>query len=389
MTDHCPTLALAHELINRQSITPEDGGCQQLLAQRLADCGFVTEHLHCNGVDNLWAVFGSEGPLLCLVGHTDVVPTGDLNQWRYPPFVATVSDGNLYGRGSADMKGSVAAMVTACERVVSEAGSSLSGRLAIMLTSDEEGPATDGVRYVTDQLLQRGIKPTWCLIGEPSCDKQFGDTIKTGRRGSLTGYLKVKGVQGHIAYPHKADNPILKSAPVLAELAACQWDSGNRDFPPTSLQFSQFSSNSGADNVIPGQLQACFNFRFSTAVTELELRSKTEAILDKYALNYELKWHLSGKPFLSQKGPLIETLTRTVATHTGITPGHSTSGGTSDGRHLAVTGAEIAEFGPLNSTIHKIDECVSCDDLRCLSLIYQEVIETLLAKDAADDRTTA
>ena len=373
-----PTLSLARALIQKQSVTPDDAGCQQLIAKRLETAGFTIEQLRCGAVDNLWAVHGESGPLLCLLGHTDVVPAGPEAEWQRPAFAAELADGMLHGRGSADMKGSVAAMVTACERFTARFPEHR-GRLAVLLTSDEEGPAVDGTRHVVEVLNARNQHIDWCLIGEPSCAEHFGDTIKYGRRGSLNGQLQLRGIQGHIAYPQQADNPIIRFAPALNALLAECWDRGNEAFPPTSLQFSALSADSGADNVIPGQLFARFNFRFSTAVNVEELQRRTAAILDAFELDYQLSWSVSGLPFLSTPNKLIPALQAAVAECTGVEPRLATDGGTSDGRHVAPTGAETAEFGPLNATIHKIDEAVNIEELNTLSKIYEIVLQRMLS----------
>ncbi len=372
-----PTLKLAKALIARPSVTPNDAGCQDLMIERLAPQGFAVEKLRFGAVDNFWARRGTEGPLFVFAGHTDVVPTGPLEQWHSDPFTPTVRDGLLYGRGAADMKGSLAAMVTACERFVA-AHSGHRGSIAFLVTSDEEGPSLDGTRRVVETLQQRGEAMDWCLVGEPTSREQVGDVIKNGRRGSLGGRLLVHGVQGHIAYPHLARNPIHLFAPALAELCAAQWDNGNEFFPPTSFQVSNLHAGTGADNVIPGTLEALFNFRFSTETNEQQLKTAVEAILQRHQLDYELHWRLSGQPFLTLPGALVNATRAAVREVTGRDCELSTDGGTSDGRFIAPTGAQVVELGPLNATIHKIDECVSVEDLDTLSMLYEQILIKLL-----------
>jgi succinyl-diaminopimelate desuccinylase len=328
-------------------------------------------------VENFWARRGAGAPLFAFAGHTDVVPTGPLNQWRSDPFIPTVRDGHLYGRGAADMKGSLAAMVTACERFI-DAHPSHKGSIGFLITSDEEGPSVDGTRKVMEYLTQHGTQIDMCLVGEPTCEKQIGDVIKNGRRGSLGGTLTVKGVQGHVAYPHLADNPIHRFAPALAELCALQWDAGNEFFPPTTFQFSNLNAGTGADNVIPGRVEALFNFRYSTESTAADLKAKVEAVLRRHRLDYSLEWRLSGEPFLTPPGELVNALRAAVREVAGYDTRLSTSGGTSDGRFIAPTGAQVVELGPLNASIHKIDECVSIADLDALSRIYERVLVRLL-----------
>lgn len=380
MSDLSPTLNLACELISRASVTPLDAGCQALMIERLEAIGFHVERLRFDDVDNFWATRGDSGPILAFAGHTDVVPTGPEGDWRSPPFTPTVAEGMLYGRGAADMKGSLAAMVTACERFIA-VHANHSGRLAFLITSDEEGIATNGTVKVVEWLEQRGEKIEWCLVGEPSSTAQIGDTIKNGRRGSLGAELTVHGKQGHVAYPHLAQNPIHLVAPALAELAAEQWDEGNAFFPATSFQVSNFNSGTGATNVIPGQAHVVFNFRFSTELTEQQLRQRAEGILDKHNLQYDLKWKLSGQPFLTASGALVaaaqEAIQRTVGFETQL----STAGGTSDGRFIAPTGAQVLELGPVNATIHQVNECVKADDLDVLSEIYERIMVNLLASE--------
>lgn len=371
-----PTLELACELIRRPSVTPEDAGCQTLMIERLEAIGFTTQRLRFGDVDNFWAVRGDKGPLFVFAGHTDIVPPGPEDDWQYAPFEPTINQGMLYGRGAADMKGSLAAMVTACERFVGEYPDH-QARLAFLITSDEEGPSVDGTVKVMEWLEQQGEHITWCLVGEPSSSKDLGDIIKNGRRGSLGAELTIKGKQGHVAYPHLAVNPIHAVAPALAELAAEEWDNGNDHFPATSFQVSNFNSGTGATNVIPGEANIVFNFRFSTELTEAELRSRTEAILDAHQLKYEVEWKLSGHPFITAEGELVDATRRAVHKITGYRPQLSTSGGTSDGRFIAPTGAQLVELGPLNTTIHQIDECVRAEDLNSLSAIYQQILVEL------------
>ncbi len=374
-----PTLDLAIDLIQRPSVTPEDEGCQALMMARLAAIGFHCEPLRFGEVDNFWAVRGDEGPLLCFAGHTDVVPTGPESDWQTPPFEPEISGGMLRGRGAADMKGSLAAMVTACERFVSEHPDHR-GRIAFLITSDEEGPAKNGTVKVVEWLESQGEKIDWCVVGEPSSTDAVGDVIKNGRRGSLGAVLKVRGIQGHVAYPHLAKNPIHLAAPALAELAAEQWDEGNDFFPATSFQISNINGGTGATNVIPGELEVVFNFRFSTELTADILQQRTEAILEKHGLDYALEWNLSGQPFLTSEGPLVEAAQNAIRRVTGRDTVLSTAGGTSDGRFIAPTGAQVVELGPVNATIHKVDECVNAEDLNQLSAMYQAMMDDLLAR---------
>jgi succinyl-diaminopimelate desuccinylase len=372
------TIELAKELIRRPSVTPEDAGCQQLIAERLARLGFRAEHLRFGEVDNLWLRRGDTGPLFCFAGHTDVVPTGPESKWQYPPFSATLADGMLHGRGAADMKGSIAAFVSACERFVA-ANPQHRGSIAFLITSDEEGPATDGTVRVIETLEGRGEKIDWCLVGEPTSTAKLGDVVKNGRRGSLNGRLLVKGVQGHVAYPHLAQNPVHQAAAALAELAAIDWDRGNAFFPPTSFQISNIQAGTGATNIIPGELEVVFNFRFSTEQTEAGLREKVESLLHRHGLDYELEWSLSGNPFLTEGGALLEATEDAIEAVCGYRPEVNTAGGTSDGRFIAPTGAQVLELGPLNATIHKVNECVSVADLDTLSDVYEAILERLLA----------
>lgn len=373
-----PTLELTCELIKRESVTPEDAGCQQLMIDRLKAIGFQITHLPYGDVENFWAVHGETGPTLCLAGHTDVVPTGDTHNWQHPPFEPTIEGDLIYGRGAADMKGSLAAMITAVENFVSDHPDH-SGRIAFLITSDEEGVAVNGTVKVVEWLLERNEIPEWCLVGEPSSTKTVGDVIKNGRRGSLGGELIVKGIQGHVAYPQLADNPIHNIAPTLTELSTEHWDQGNEFFPATSFQISNIQSGTGATNVIPGEAKVLFNFRFSTEVTDQELKTRTEAILNKHKLNYQLTWNLSGVPFLTAEGALVEATIESIHEVTGTKTQLSTAGGTSDGRFIAPHGCQVIELGPVNATIHKVDECASVTDIDGLSKIYQKIMEKLFA----------
>lgn len=374
-----PTLELAVALIAMPSVTPQDVGCQSLMMSRLKTIGFNVERMQFEEVENFWARRGKDGPLFVFAGHTDVVPTGPLEQWRSNPFQPEIRDGYLYGRGAADMKGSLAAMVTACEHFVA-AHPDHSGSIAFLITSDEEGPAINGTRKVIEQLSSQGIKIDWCLVGEPTSKELLADVIKNGRRGSLNGKLTIHGIQGHIAYPHLARNPIHLAAPALAELVKITWDNGNDFFPPTTFQISNIHGGTGADNVIPGALEIIFNFRYSTEVTGDQLKTRVAGLLDKHNLDYTLDWRLSGEPFLTTPGTLVDAVQAAVQQIIGTKAQLSTDGGTSDGRFIAPTGAEVVELGPVNSTIHKINECVSVRDLDTLSLVYQRLLEILLVK---------
>jgi len=371
-----PTLELTKQLISRQSVTPEDDGCQQLMTDRLAKAGFNIQPLPFEDVDNFWAIRGESGPILCFAGHTDVVPSGPESSWQSPPFEPTVKDGVLTGRGAADMKGSLAAMVVAVENYVAS-NPNHSGRIAFLITSDEEGIASNGTVKVVEWLKQQNTIPEYCLVGEPSSSEKCGDTIKNGRRGSLGCKLRVIGKQGHVAYPHLADNPIHNVAPALAELASTEWDRGNDFFPATSFQISNINGGTGATNVIPGELDIVFNFRFSTEVTEQQLRETTEAILNKHQLNYAIDWHLSGQPFLTAEGELVDAAVTAVKQVTGLDTLLSTAGGTSDGRFIAPMGTQVVELGPVNATIHQINECVAVADLDQLTAIYESLLENL------------
>jgi len=371
-----PTLELTKQLISRQSVTPDDDGCQQLMTERLAKAGFNIQPLPFEDVDNFWAIRGDSGPILCFAGHTDVVPSGPESSWQSPPFEPTVKDGVLTGRGAADMKGSLAAMVVAVENYVAS-NPNHPGRIAFLITSDEEGIAANGTVKVVEWLKQQNIIPEYCLVGEPSSSEKCGDTIKNGRRGSLGCKLRVIGKQGHVAYPHLADNPIHNVAPGLAELASTEWDRGNDFFPATSFQISNINGGTGATNVIPGELDIVFNFRFSTEVTEQQLRETTEAILNKHQLNYAIDWHLSGQPFLTAEGELVDAAVSAVKQVTGMNTLLSTAGGTSDGRFIAPMGTQVVELGPVNATIHQINECVAVADLDQLTAIYESLLENL------------
>ncbi len=371
------TLDLAIDLISRPSVTPLDEGCQQLIADRLVPLGFTAEHMRFEDVDNLWLRRGTEAPVFCFAGHTDVVPTGPLAAWDSPPFQPEIRDGMLYGRGAADMKGSIAAFVVATEKFVQE-NPDHQGSIAFLITSDEEGPSINGTVKVVETLEKRNEKIDWCLVGEPSSTCCVGDVVKNGRRGSLGAKLTVFGQQGHVAYPHLADNPIHRVAPALAELVSIEWDQGNEFFPPTSFQISNINGGTGATNVIPGAVEVIFNFRFSTEQTEAGLREQVETIFNSYGFRYELEWTLSGHPFLTPQGELVDASITAIQSVNGQDTELSTSGGTSDGRFIAPTGAQVMELGPVNKTIHQVNECVAVDDLDALTIIYQKTLEKLL-----------
>jgi succinyl-diaminopimelate desuccinylase len=373
-----PTLALTKQLIAKQSVTPMDEGCQVLMIEHLQKIGFEVESLRFGEVDNFWAIKGGAGPILCFAGHTDVVPSGPASSWSQPPFEPTVVDGQLYGRGAADMKGSLAAMLVAVERFVDEHPDH-SGRIAFLITSDEEGIATNGTVKVVQWLQDQNITPDYCLVGEPSSTAKCGDVIKNGRRGSLGCTMTVKGLQGHVAYPHLGRNPIHLAAPALAELTSESWDQGNEFFPATSFQISNINGGTGATNVIPGELEVMFNFRFSTEVTDGQLRQRTEAILDGHGLDYELTWNLSGQPFLTPEGELVEAAVASIKQVTGMDTELSTAGGTSDGRFIAPMGTQVVELGPINATIHQIDENTNVAELDVLTDIYQALLQRLFA----------
>ncbi len=372
-----PTFELACQLIARPSVTPEDAGCLELIAERLAPLGFAFEHIDTGGVRNLWARRGTAAPVLCFAGHTDVVPPGPPERWATPPFEPTVRDGHLHGRGAADMKSSLAAFVTAIERFVA-AHPDHAGSIALLLTSDEEGIATHGTVKVVEALAERGERLDWCVVGEPTSVSTLGDTIKNGRRGSLSGTLRVKGVQGHVAYPHLARNPIHMVAPALAELAATRWDEGNEFFPPTTWQISNIHAGTGANNVIPGECEVLFNFRFASVSSAEELKRRTHEVLDRHGVEYELDWHLSGKPYLTGRGRLVAALGDAIRETVGVATELSTTGGTSDGRFIADICAEVVEFGPVNATIHKVDERIAVDAIDPLSEIYERTLCALL-----------
>ncbi len=372
-------LELARALIRLPSVTPDDKGCQALLAQRLEPLGFRIEPMRFGAVDNLWARRGSAGPLVCFAGHTDVVPTGPLDHWHSDPFSPSERDGWLYGRGAADMKTSISAFVTAVERFVHDHPDHL-GSIALLITSDEEGVAVDGTVKVVEALAARGETLDHCIVGEPTCTGQLGDTIKNGRRGSLSGDLRIKGVQGHVAYPHLARNPVHQAAPALAELAAREWDRGNNYFPPTTFQISNVRAGTGATNVVPGELHVMFNFRFSTASTVEGLKRQVRDILDRHGLDYALEWSLSGMPFLTPRGTLVDALSRAIETELGVRTQLSTTGGTSDGRFIAAICPQVVEFGPCNASIHKLDERVAIADVDALRRVYQRVLGNLLLR---------
>lgn len=371
------TLELTKDLISRPSLTPEDSGCQMLIAERLSKIGFNIEHLRFGETDNLWARRGTDGPLFTFAGHTDVVPTGPEENWKYPPFEPTIDNGILYGRGTADMKGSIACMLTACERFIEKNPEHI-GSIAFLITSDEEGPAHDGTVKVIETLEARNEKIDWCLVGEPSSTEKVCDVIKNGRRGSLGCTLKIKGKQGHVAYPHLAKNPIHEFAPVLKILAETEWDKGNEFFPATTFQVSNIHSGTGVTNVIPGECEVIFNFRFSTAITDAQIRERVEALLNEYNVEYEIDWALSGQAFLTERGALVNATQQAIKDTCGIDSELSTAGGTSDGRFIAPTGAQVVELGPLNATIHQVNECVAVADLDTLSDVYEKILSNLL-----------
>jgi succinyl-diaminopimelate desuccinylase len=372
-----PWLPLLEDLVRRPSVSPDDAGCQPVIAERLRPLGFDVEALPFGDVENLWARRGSTGPLFVFLGHTDVVGPGPLEAWRYPPFEPTVEDGVLYGRGTADMKGGIVAFLVALERFLARVPEP-TGSIALLITSDEEAAAKYGTRRVMQHFSEVGIQIDHCLVGEPSSLERLGDVVRIGRRGSLRGELVVHGIQGHIAYPHLADNPVHALAPALAELCATVWDEGNEHFPPTSFQVSRLESSSGSVNVIPGRLEMSFNFRYGTASTESGLRSRVDEILARHGVKHELRWHLSGEPFLTPGGALVEAVTAAVTAETGIAPTLDTGGGTSDGRFVAPTGAAVVELGPINASIHKVDEHVNLADLEALSRVYEGILDRLL-----------
>ena len=374
---HAPdTLALLQDLISRRSLTPEDAGCCALIGARLAALGFHLEWLPKNGVTNLWAVRGESAPCVVLAGHTDVVPTGPLTQWSSDPFEPSLRDGILYGRGAADMKSGLACMVTAVERLLSR--TELQGSIAFLITSDEEGPCRDGTRHVVEVLRERGVAPEYAIVGEASSMEVLGDRIMVGRRGSLGCNLRVHGKQGHVAYPQRADNPIHRLVPALNELIAMRWDHGNAHFPPTSFQVSNLGAGTGAHNVIPGEAEAVFNLRYSTELDADRIKARVHTVLDRYLERYDADWWHTGEPFLTPGGPLVEAAHAAVHAETGLQAEHSTGGGTSDGRFIATLGTQVVEIGPVNRSIHQIDEHVRVDDLECLSRIYEHTLERLL-----------
>ena len=374
------TLELTKQLIARESISPLDAGCQEIIIEQLKAAGFSAQRMRFGDVDNVWLRSGSDPPIFAFAGHTDVVSPGPLDLWCSPPFDPTISDGYLYGRGSADMKGSLAAMVTACIRFISEHPKH-DGSIALLITSDEEGAAINGTARVVETLEQWGEKITWCLVGEPTSNRSLGDCIKHGRRGSYHGQLRLYGQQGHVAYPHLADNPIHRFGPVLTELVAEKWDQGNNFFPPTTLQISNIHAGTGATNIIPGHLDVMFNFRYCPEMTHHRLKERVDALLDRHNLHYDLNWTLSGEPFLTPPGELVSACGIAIQEIAGIKPELSTSGGTSDGRFIAPTGAQVIELGPVNATIHKVNEHVNVDDLELLSTIYVKIMERLLVSD--------
>ncbi|MBI3916556.1 MAG: succinyl-diaminopimelate desuccinylase [Betaproteobacteria bacterium] len=373
------TLELTQQLIARRSVTPEDAGCLDFLTGLLEPLGFKCERMSVNGVDNLWARRGTAAPLVCFAGHTDVVPTGPLGEWQSDPFTPTIRDGVLYGRGAADMKTSLAAFVAASAEFV-RAHPAHAGSIALLFTSDEEGPAVDGTVRVVEALAQRGERIDYCIVGEPTSVKRTGDMIKNGRRGSLSGLLTVKGVQGHVAYPHLARNPVHEVAAAIAELAGTEWDRGNEYFPPTTWQISNFNAGTGAGNVIPGTATIRFNFRFSTASTVESLQTRVVGILDRHGVPYDLQWSYDGRPYLTAKGDLVDVVARAIKTVTGIDTELSTTGGTSDGRFIADICPQVVECGPANATIHKINEGIPLADLEPLPKIYREILVNLLLK---------
>lgn len=373
----CPVIELAQQLIKRPSLSPNDEGCQQLMIDRLQAIGFTVEAMDFEDTQNFWAWRG-EGQTLAFAGHTDVVPTGDEKRWDNPPFEPAIRDGMLYGRGAADMKGSLAAMVVAAERFVA-ANPNHQGRLAFLITSDEEASATHGTVKVVETLMARNERLDYCLVGEPSSTERVGDVVKNGRRGSITANLHIHGVQGHVAYPHLADNPVHRAMPALNELVAIEWDRGNEFFPPTSMQIANVQAGTGNNNVIPGDLYVQFNFRFSTELTDAMIKQRVEELLERHQLNYSIEWRLSGQPFLTSRGALVDAVVNAVEHYSELTPQLLTTGGTSDGRFIAQMGAQVVELGPVNATIHKVNECVNAADLQLLSRMYQRIMEQLVA----------
>ena len=373
----CPVIDLAQQLIKRPSLSPDDAGCQAIMIARLKALGFTIEPMNFGDTQNFWAWRG-EGKTLAFAGHTDVVPMGDESRWINPPFEPAIRDGMLFGRGAADMKGSLAAMVVAAERFVA-ANPHHRGRLAFLITSDEEANATYGTVKVVEALMARQERLDYCLVGEPSSTERVGDVVKNGRRGSMTANLHIHGVQGHVAYPHLADNPVHRALPALAELAATEWDQGNDFFPPTSMQIANVQAGTGSNNVIPGEFFVQFNFRFSTELTDELIKQRVQALLEKHQLRYTIEWKVSGQPFLTARGELVDAVVRAVRHYSEISPTLETTGGTSDGRFIAQMGAQVVELGPVNATIHKINECVSAADLQLLSRMYQRIMDQLIA----------
>ena len=376
-----PTIALAQDLMARASVTPEDKGCQELMIARLQAIGFNVERMPFGDVDNFWARRGTDKPVLAFAGHTDVVPSGPVNQWHTPPFEPTLKDGFLYGRGAADMKGSLASWVVALEEFVA-LHPNHRGSLALLITSDEEGPFVDGTTRVIDTLEARNEKIDWCIVGEPSSTSTLGDVIKNGRRGSLTATITAKGIQGHVAYPHLVVNPIHKVAPALAELASTKWDDGNESFPPTSFQIANINGGTGASNVVPGHVEVMCNFRYSTELTADELTAKLETILNNHKVDYDIVWTYNGLPFLTNSGALVDACRDAIKATTGTVTELSTAGGTSDGRFIAPTGAQVVELGPCNGTIHKLNECVKVSDLEDLTQVYLGVLTRLMVQES-------
>ncbi|HGM5490389.1 TPA: succinyl-diaminopimelate desuccinylase [Serratia fonticola] len=373
----CPVIELAQQLIKRPSLSPHDEGCQELMIARLQAIGFTVEPMNFGDTQNFWAWRG-QGATLAFAGHTDVVPTGDEKNWDNPPFEPVIRDGMLFGRGAADMKGSLAAMVVAAERFVA-ANPDHQGRLAFLITSDEEASATHGTVKVVEALMARNERLDYCLVGEPSSTDRVGDVVKNGRRGSMTANLRIHGVQGHVAYPHLADNPVHRAIPALNELVAVEWDQGNEFFPPTSMQIANVQAGTGSNNVIPGEMFVQFNFRFSTELTDTLIKQRVQELLDRHKLNYSIDWWLSGQPFLTARGALVDAVVNAVEHYAELTPQLLTTGGTSDGRFIAQMGAQVVELGPVNATIHKVNECVHAADLQLLSRMYQRIMEQLVA----------
>jgi succinyl-diaminopimelate desuccinylase len=384
MTQNMPvsaTIALAQDLMGRASVTPEDKGCQELMIARLEAIGFTVERMRFGAVDNFWARRGTQKPVLAFAGHTDVVPTGPVEEWHTPPFEPTLKDGFLYGRGAADMKGSLASWVVALEQFVA-LHPDHQGSLALLITSDEEGPFVDGTTRVIDALEARNEKIDWCIVGEPSSTHTLGDVIKNGRRGSLTAAITAKGIQGHVAYPHLVNNPIHKVVPALAELAATKWDDGNEFFPPTSFQIANINGGTGASNVVPGHVEVMCNFRYSTELTADDLTAKVEAILDHHQVDYDINWTYNGLPFLTASGALVDACLAAIKATNGTVSQLSTAGGTSDGRFIAPTGAQVVELGPCNATIHKLNECVKVIDLEQLTQVYLAILSRLMVSES-------